>query len=83
MKIKLTISKKIFLGYGIITIGIILYTIVIFVSMKRNVRSIENVQNVYNPSEKYIQDLKSKIEKSHYLIKNWVYIEKIPETPEK
>ncbi len=83
MKIKLTISKKIFLGYGIITIGIILYTLVILVSMRRNLRSIENVQNVYNPSEKYIQDLKTNIEKSYYLIKNWVYIDKIPETPEK
>ena len=82
-KITLKIAGKIGLGYGILTIAIVLnaalVTRVIIKSRDLNSR----ISLVYEPSSFKLNQLSNLIEKSHMLIHSWVFVDKIANAPDK
>lgn len=82
-KITLKIAGKIGLGYGILTIAIILnaslFTRVIMKSSDLN----KKIGQVYEPSSFKLNQLSNLVEKSHMLIHSWVFVDKIADTPDK
>lgn len=83
MKLRLTIAKKLSLGFGIILFGVVLSFSFIFNNLNENKRITDMNTRVYNPSVALINDLYVLINNSKLLIKNWVLIERQNDTPDK
>lgn len=80
---RLKIAAKIGLGFGIITIAVILNAWVTSIALENSRIVNEKINSVYTPSEAFIADLSSKISDSRMLIRSWVSIDKISDTPDK
>jgi GAF domain-containing protein len=77
------IAGKIGLGYGILTIAIILNaTLVTRVILKSSSLN-QKISEVYEPSSFKLNQLSNLIEKSHQLIHSWVFVDKIADTHDK
>ncbi len=80
---KLTISKKLSIGFGtviiIIIVNVFLTTYISYNNKKLN----EEITNIFAPSASSLNDLANLISNSKMLIKSWVYIDKVADTPEK
>ena len=84
MRFKITIAKKLGLGFGILTVAVLLNTILTYNTLDKSRKASDDVIKTYSPSVSYLNDLYSLISDSKMLIKNWVYIEKTgDETPTK
>ena len=83
MNFKFTVAKKLILGFGIVTIAILINIFLIDKTLKKSIKVNENISTIYVPSADLIQDLSDMIVSSKMLIKNWVYIEKQSDTPDK
>lgn len=80
---KLTIRGKLLLSSGIITIAVIVSFISIILILNRNkVITRENI-SIYAPSEAMINEMYALINDSKMLAKNWIYVEKQDDTPDK
>jgi methyl-accepting chemotaxis protein len=80
---RLKIAAKIGLGFGIITIAVIINAWITSKTLESSRNINEKIMNVYTPSEAYIADLYTKISDSRMLIKSWVSIDHISDTPDK
>ncbi len=80
---RLKIATKIGLGFGIMTIAVIIYALMILRALQNSREANDAITNVYSPSVTFINDLYSKINDSRMLIKSWVFIDKIADTPDK
>jgi methyl-accepting chemotaxis protein len=80
---RLKIAAKIGLGFGIMTVAVILNALVTSSALERSRRINDKISNVYTPSLSYINELYNKINDSRMLIKSWVFIDKISDTPDK
>ncbi|MFO7370697.1 MAG: GAF domain-containing protein [Bacteroidales bacterium] len=80
---RLKIAAKIGLGFGIITIAVIVNAWVTSRTLERSRDINEKIMNVYTPSEAFISDLYTRISDSRMLIKSWVSIDHISDTPDK
>ncbi len=80
---RLKIAAKIGLGFGIITIAVIVNAWVTSRTLERSRNINEKIMNVYTPSEAFISDLYTRISDSRMLIKSWVSIDHISDTPDK
>jgi methyl-accepting chemotaxis protein len=80
---RLKIAAKIGLGFGIITIAVIVNAWITSVALDSSRNINEKINSVYTPSQAYIADLYSRISDSRMLIKSWVSIDKISDTPDK
>lgn len=80
---KFTIGRKLSLGYGILVFSILLNIGLIITSSLRNVKLNKLISEVYTPSESSINSLSYEIVNSKMLIKNWVFIDKKPDTQDK
>jgi methyl-accepting chemotaxis protein len=78
-----TIGRKLSLGYGILIFFILLNIILTVTTSLRNVRLNKAVSEIYTPSESNINVLMNQIVNSKMLIKNWVFIDKKADTPDK
>lgn len=83
MNFKFTVAKKLILGFGIVTIAILINIFLIDETLKESIEVNENISTIYVPSADLIDELSDLIVSSKMLIKNWVYIEKQPNTPDK
>jgi len=83
MNFKFTIAKKLIVGFGIVAIAIFITIMLIDNTLKKSIEVNEEISTVYVPSADLIRDLSNMIVSSKMLIKNWVYIEKQPETADK
>ncbi len=83
MNFKFTVAKKLIVGFGIVTIAILINIFLIDKTLKKSIEVNESISTVYVPSADLIQELSDLIVSSKMLIKNWVYIEKQPNTPDK
>lgn len=79
----LKIAAKIGLGFGIITIAVIINAWVTSIALERSRNINEKITNVYTPSQAFIAELRSQISDSRMLVKSWVFIDKISDTPDK
>jgi len=83
MKYRLTISRKLALGFGIIILAFLVNAFVTVNSSVNNRQLNEKITNLYNPSTFLLNDLRQAVVESKMLIKNWVFIEKQANTPDK
>jgi len=82
-KFKLTIGRKLSIGYGILILAILINVIITVVNNRKNARLNDDVTNVFMPSESNLNELSNLIINSKMLIKNWVFIDKKSDTPDK
>jgi len=83
MNFKFTIAKKLILGFGIVTAAIFVNIYLVKNTLRKNIEENERIISIYIPSADLIRELSNTIISSKMLIKNWVYIEKQPDTPDK
>jgi methyl-accepting chemotaxis protein len=80
---KLTISRKLTLSFGILLVAILANVIITVWTTSSNSRKNKDVTEKYLPSEQYLRDLNNELVSSKMLIKNWVFIDKKSDTPDK
>ncbi|MBN2611927.1 MAG: GAF domain-containing protein [Bacteroidales bacterium] len=77
------IATKIIIAFGLITLSVIVYAFIISNALQKSRELNDRISNVYTPSLSFINDLYSKISDSRMLVKSWVFIDKISDTPDK
>lgn len=80
---KLSIGKKLSLGFGGLLFIVLIFGIYIIVTSQKNKNISEKIINIYAPSKSLLNKYYNIIDNSKMLIKSWVFIDKIPETPDK
>jgi methyl-accepting chemotaxis protein len=80
---KFNITKKLSITFGILLVAIIINVVITIISTSKNARRNKEITNIYIPSEKYLSELNNQINNSKMLIKNWVFIDKKSDTPDK
>ncbi len=80
---RLKIAAKIGMGFGIITIAVIINAWVTSSTLEKSRNINETIMNVYTPSQEFISELYTSISDSRMLIKSWVSIDHISDTPDK
>ena len=80
---KITIRNRLLLGFGTITIAVIISFIFIINTFNKSKKITEDNISIYTPSESLINELNTLISDSKMLVKNWVFIEKQTNTPDK
>jgi methyl-accepting chemotaxis protein len=80
---RLTIAKKLGLGFGIVVFFILLNVFLSSLISHSNKKLNERINDVFEPSASLLNDLSNAINNSKMLIKNWVYIDKVADTPDK
>jgi len=83
MKLKFTISTRLIISFGVLSLAVVLGNTLTYFTLNRNLKISEEISEVYNPSVDYLNQLKSQIINSQILIQNWVFIELKSETPDK
>lgn len=83
MNARLTISNKLLIGFGSLLLVVIINGLVTYSTSNTNRKLNEDILNIYNPSLSGLQECNAMVNNSQMLIKNWVYIEKQPGTPDK
>ncbi len=77
------IATKIAFGFGVVTIAVWINSILTQNAIQQNQEVNEEITNVYSPSLEWINRMQGQISDSRMLIKSWVYIDKISDTPDK
>lgn len=80
---RLKIATKIILGFGIMTLFVIVYVFITNNQITKSRKVNQEINEIYAPSVELIRDLYSRISDSRMLIKSWVHIDKIADTPDK
>jgi methyl-accepting chemotaxis protein len=80
---RLKIATKIILGFGVVTVAVILYSVLISNALTKSSKTNEEINDVFTPSVELIRELYSNISDSRMLIKSWVYIDNLSDTPDK
>ena len=80
---RLKIAAKIGLGFGIITVAVIINAWITSIALESSRNINEKITSVYTPTQSFISDLHTIISDSRMLIKSWVFIDKISATPDK
>ncbi len=83
MNFKFTIAKKLILGFGIVTLAIFLNIIMITNMLKESIVVNDEISTVDIPSADLVRELSTMMISTKMLIKNWVYIDKEPDTEDK
>ncbi len=83
MKARFTITNKLILGFGVLLFATLLNGIFTYSTLNESQELNNKILTVYNPSTAKLQDLTTMVNNSYMLIKNWVFIEKQLNTPDK
>ena len=83
MNLNLSVSQRLKLGFSAITLVVLISYIAIFFSFQESKNITEDNQKIYNPSRTDLQELYILISNSKLLVKNWVFIERHSDTPDK
>ena len=83
MNARLTITNKLIIGFGSVLLVVIANGLVTYSTSNANRKLNEDILNIYNPSLTGLRECNVMVNNSQMLIKNWVYIDKIPDTPDK
>lgn len=83
MKIKLNIAQKLIYGFGLILIVVFLNSLLTLFTVNRSTSLNNQVTGIYTPTVQSLGDLDMLINQSKMLIRNWVFIDKQPGTPDK
>jgi methyl-accepting chemotaxis protein len=80
---KLTIARKLSIGFGIVILIILVNMLLTYVMSRNNRRLNDEISTIFEPSAALLSELNNQISNSKMLIKSWVYIDKVVDTPEK
>ena len=80
---KLSIGKRLLLGFGGLLFIVLIFGIYIIVSSQKNKKVSKKIMNIYTPSKTLLNKYYNTIDNSKMLIKSWVFIDKIPKTHDK
>ncbi|HRW61839.1 MAG TPA: methyl-accepting chemotaxis protein [Bacteroidales bacterium] len=80
---KLTIGNKLILGFGVILLALIINAVLTLSSSLKNSQLNNEIIESYNPAQNNLISLRQLLVDSKMLIKNWVYIERQDNTPDK
>jgi PAS domain S-box-containing protein len=83
MKVRFTVTNKLVLGFGVLLFATVLNGIFTYSTLNESQALNKRIMTVYNPSTTLLQELVSTINSSQMLVKNWVFIEKQSNTPDK
>ncbi len=83
MNARLTITNKLVIGFGSLLLVVIINGLVTYSTSNANRKLNEDILNIYNPSLTGLRECDAMVNNSQMLIKNWVYIDRIPNTPDK
>ncbi len=83
MKIRLTVKNKLIFGFGIVVIGVMISSVLTYVTLDRSRKVSDRITKIYTPSVSYLNDLLFQINNSKMLVKNWVFIDRKSDTPDK
>ncbi|MFP4604763.1 MAG: GAF domain-containing protein [Bacteroidales bacterium] len=83
MKVRFSIANKLILGITVIIVAILINSYIIDNSLEKSRLINHQVSEIYVPSTTNLDELHNVVNRSKALIKNWVFIEKRSETPEK
>ncbi len=83
MRLRLNITGKIGVGFGILTLIYLLNAFLIFQSLEKNQRLNKEIIKVYQPSITNLEKLNNYVNDIRMYIKNWVYVEKDVISPDK
>ena len=83
MEIKFSLSRKLILSFGVVIGLFVISSVVTFVILSQNEKINRNLSEKNAPSVTGLTNLHNLIVESKLLIKNWVYIDKLPDTPDK
>ncbi|HEX2934575.1 MAG TPA: HAMP domain-containing protein, partial [Bacteroidales bacterium] len=82
-KFSLKIAGKIGLGFGVLTLAVIFNTILINNELNKSRAQNEKTSKVYQPSEELLLSMQNLVNNSQMLIRSWVFVEKVTDTPDK
>lgn len=80
---RFTIARKLGLGFGILMVAFAVNVILTLMTLDKSRDVNERITTVYTPSLEYLNELYEMITNSKLLIKNWVFIDQSPATPDK
>lgn len=83
MNARLTITNKLLIGFGSVLLVVIANGLVTYSTSNANKKLNEDILNIYNPSLTGLRECNVMVNNSQMLIKNWVWIDKKPDTPDK
>ncbi len=71
MKFRFTIANKIGIGFGLLMIFVLLTSTFSLITLRNNLKISQDIENLYQPSSKLIDELSIMMTESKMLIKNW------------
>lgn len=77
------IRQKLIYGFGLILIAVLLNSILTITTLIRSTNLNNQVTNTYGPTLQNLAHLDNLITQSKMLIRNWVFVDKQPGTPDK
>ncbi len=83
MKIRFTVRNKLIIGFGTIILGVLISSILTYSTLDQNRKVSDDITKIHSPSVSLLTDLLSLVNDSKMLIKNWVFIDKKADTPDK
>ena len=83
MKIKSSITGKLSIGFGLIMLFFVITSVITVITLNINRNTVTNISEIYTPSVDKLSKLNALVSESKMLIRNWVFIEKQENTPDK
>lgn len=83
MKARFTITNKLIIGFGVLIFASLINGLFTYSTLNKNQTLNQDIVSKYDPSVSKLQELHVLIKNSQMLVKNWVYIEKQSDTPDK
>src|SRR5512133_639302 len=80
---RITLTQKVWIGFGVLIGAILINVGLTTLTSNRNRQLNQEIANIHNPSAIELQELQNLISNSKMLIKNWVFIDKKSDTPDK
>lgn len=80
---KLNIGQKLLYGFGLILVVVLLNSILTIFTLVRSTNLNNQVTEIYGPTVQALSELDTEITQSKMLIRNWVFVDKQPGTPDK
>lgn len=79
----MTIARKLGIGFGIVILIILINVLLTSIISHNNRKLNDQISNVFEPSAQLLSELNNQVSNSKMLIKNWVFIDKVADTPDK
>jgi methyl-accepting chemotaxis protein len=83
LKYNFNIAQKLVFGFGLILVVILINAVLTLGTLTRSKNLTNRVTSVYSPTTEMLGDLEMMVTQTKMLIKNWVYIDRQANTPDK